>query len=1181
MRKCTLSGSSLVVNRYFTTLFQHKTILLSFLVIVYTTGYGQIRTPADKIDPAFKFVMAQQNPGARQVPQNFSPAFKTTPNLVVAPGQPAAERFDCIIYTSDVTTLRSNGIVVNSVLPQFVTAWATLEQIEELSKLTSVQYIAAPVMDGLHNDIAVASSGASLLHQGKLNNTIYKGKGVIVAIFDSGIDWKHPDFRDPADTTKSRILRIWDQTITPVTGEVSPAGMGYGVEYTQAQINDELDGSPTGYVRERDINGHGTHVAGTAAGNGAAIPDTRKHMGMAPEADIVVIKGGNGSFSNTNNINGLTWLQNLATTLGKPVVLNMSLGGQFGAHDGTREYEVAVDNFTASAPGRAVVISAGNDNGLNMHNQLSLAGNASGTVSFNVPAGTAGADVFEYRVYLNDNSDVTATFSAPAGGGSVTAMAGQNASGLVLSNGFIAYVFNQVEVTNGDRYIDVYLARNGSNTVNPAGVWTLSLTNNTANTLTLDGWLFYRNAAFAATGLSGGNNDFMVGSPGNATTAITVASYVGRPTWFTYAANGAFYSPTARMDDISSFSSHGPRRDGVLKPEIAAIGQHVISAFSSSSTASAADIIYPGRYRKNQGTSMSAPVVTGAVALLLQANPTATVSQLRTTLFSNTSNDALSGAAGIPNTTWGYGRLDVYKAAVATFNCSPATRTTYQYDASNYNQEDVGVTLSTHRAAVRFTPDVSGQIAGAFFHTSIIKTALKMEVRTDSAGIPGALLGTLPLPDTSVSAYSWSYVDLSNLNIPITTGTNYFVVIYRDTPSVANWSLRRENTSIDNRSLLSFDGVSWVNQGFDFKIRSVVFSNPLLTGNLATGNTATNKDIATSQLLIDSNCQLIARLTPSGASAVNGTVAANVWKEPKVPHDCGIPFVARHYQIVPATNAATATGRVTLYFTQAEFSAFNADFLSFLNLPANPTDQAGKANLRVAKYDGISNNGTGLPCSYSGDAIIIDPADSNIVWNANASRWEVSFEVTGFGGFVVQTSLKAFPFVVENFNGNAWGRTNVLSWLIRCLRKWQTYDVERSSNGVDFTSIGKTKGWDVCQHDFTFKHDGPHSGKNYYRIKVTDNDSVYYSNTILLQTEQTLQTALYPNVVKKGESIQVVFGESEGVLRISDATGRQVYSRALTTGVQSITLPVPVSGLYFYSIQNSKGKLVSGKLIVQ
>lgn len=1178
MRKFTLHGPSLI------PFIQHKTITLSFLfVLLYASGYAQIRTPANKIDPAFKFIMAQPKPGDRQATQHFSPAFKTTPTKVaVASGKPAEDRYDCIVYTTDAATLRNSGIVVNSVLPHFVTAWATLEQIVQLSNLPGVNYIAAPVMDELHNDIAVASSGASLLHKGRLNNTVYKGKGVIVAIFDSGIDWKHPDFRDPLDTTKSRILRIWDQTITPIAGEVSPTGMGYGVEYTQAQISDELDGSPTGYVRENDINGHGTHVAGTAAGNGAAIPDTRKHAGMAPEADIVIIKGGNSSFSNTNIINGLTYLQNLATTLGKPVVLNMSLGGQFGPHDGTREYEIAVDNFTASAPGRAVVISAGNDNGSNIHNQLSLDSGTTGTVSFNVPAGTTGSDVLEYRVYVNDASDVTATFSAPGGGGSVTAIAGQNSAEVVLSNGFIAYVFNQIEIANGDRYIDVYIARNGSSTVSPAGTWTLSLTNKTANAVTLDGWLYYRNTVFSTTALAGGNSDFLVGSPGNATTAITTASYVGRPAWYTYAANGAYYSPTARMDGISSFSSHGPRRDGVLKPEIAAIGQHVISALSSSSSPATTDIIYPGRYRKNQGTSMSAPVVTGAVALLLQANPSATSAQLRTALFSNTTTDSLTEAPGAtPNTTWGYGRLDVYKAAGATFNCSPLNRTTYQYDASNFNNEDVGVTLTTQRISVRFTPTLSGQMAGAFFHTSNTKTALVMEVRADSAGIPGAKLGTLSLPDTVVGAYAWSYVDLSGLNIPVTSGTDYFVVVYRDSASTANWSLRRENTSLDNRSLLSTDGVSWISQAFDYKIRSVVYNHPLLTGNLATKNTATSGDIATSTMLIDSNCMLIAQLTPAGASAVSGTVTASVWKESKVPQDCGIPFAARHYQILPATNAASASGRVTLYFTQAEFTAFNTDLLSFVNLPAHPTDNAGKANLRIAKYDGASSNGSGLPCSYNGDATIINPADSDIVWNAKAGRWEVSFDVTGFGGFVVQTSLKTSSYLVENFTGNAQGRSNVLNWLFRCLRKWQTFDVESSSNGVDFSSIGKTQGWDACKHNFDFKHDWPQHGKNYYRIKVTDNDSVYYSNTILLQHEKGAQTTLYPNVVKIGESIQVACAESEGVLRIQDATGRLVYSRLLTTGIQSVTLPVSVSGLYFYSIQNSKGKLATGKLIVQ
>ncbi|WP_205511234.1 S8 family peptidase [Longitalea arenae] len=1181
MRKSTQKGHALLVHFPVSTFFPNRSILFTFLsVLLYLTGYSQNRSPEDKIDPAFKFVLTHL-PAARQVTGSYSPAFKTTPTQVrVAPGQPAGERYDCIIYTSDVNALRNNGVLVNAVYPHFVTAWVTPDQITQLSNLPGVHYIAAPVMDELHNDIAVASSGATLLHQGKLNNTVYKGKGVIVAIFDSGIDWKHPDFRDPDDTTKSRILRIWDQTISPITGEVSPVGMGYGVEYTREQINDELDGTPTNYVRERDINGHGTHVAGTAAGNGAALPLTRKYTGMAPEADIVVIKGGNGSFSNTNVINGIAYLKNLANSLGKPVVLNMSIGSQFGPHDGTREYELVVDDFTASGPGRAVVISAGNDHGSNIHNQLSLAGGAAGTVSFNVPAVTA-PDLFQYRVYVNNSSNISATFTAPGTGGSVTAHANQSVLGQVMGNAFNVYLSNQIEVGNGDRYVDVYVQRNGTNSTNPMGTWTLTLTNNTANTLSLHGWMYYRNPAFFALTLVEGNNDYLVGSPGNATSAITAAAYVGRPAWYSYGANGAYYGTTARMDAIASFSSHGPRRDGVLKPEIAAIGQHVISAFSTNSSAAVTDIIYPGLYRKNQGTSMSAPVVTGAVALLLQANPTATVSQLRNLLFSNTTKDSLTEAAGpTPNTTWGYGRLDIYRAVGAAFNCSPVNRKTYQYDASNLTSEDAGVTLSIQRIAVRFTPDISGRLGGAYYHTSITKTALALEVRADSAGVPGALLAKLSLPDTSVSAYSWNYVDLSAFNIAITNGADYYIVVYRDSGSTANWSLRRESTSLDNRSLTTVDGISWVNPGFDYKIRSIVYSHPLMTGNLVTRNTKNIRDISTTHLFVDSSCRLIAQLTPAGANPVSGTVTANVWIESRVPQDCGIPFVARHYQLLPATNAASATGRVTLFFTQAEFTAFNNDFLSFLNLPAHPTDAAGKANVRIAYYEGSSSNGSGLPCSYSGDAALIDPEDSDIVWNATASRWEITFDASGFGGFIVQTNRKGTPLLVENFSGHPQGRANVLSWIFRCLRKWAIFDIEQSHNGINFSSIGKPKGWDACSFLFDFKHEQPDNGKNYYRIKVTDSDSVYYSNTILLETGK-LQTALYPNVIKQGGNIQVVCSENGGVLRINDAMGRLVFSRVLAAGNQRIILPGSLSGMYYYSIQGSKGQSTSGKLVIQ
>jgi hypothetical protein len=282
----------------------------------------------------------------------------------------------------------------------------------------------------------------------------------------------HPDFRNASNQAQSRILRIWDQTLTPIAGEASPSGFNYGVEYTQTHINNEIDGTPAGYVRENDINGHGTHVAGTAAGNGAAL-SSGKYKGVAPNADIVIVKGGNGSFSSTNEINGLTYFKNVATALGKPIVVNMSIGGQFGAHDGTNDDEVAVDNFCTSAAGRAVVIAAGNDNGSLIHRQVALAANGSGSITLNVPtaASSSSTDVFQFTMYVNNTNNVNATITVP-GGGTVVANAGQSSSANVLSNTATVYYDNLVDAASGDRYINVYVTRS-TTSANPSGTWTI------------------------------------------------------------------------------------------------------------------------------------------------------------------------------------------------------------------------------------------------------------------------------------------------------------------------------------------------------------------------------------------------------------------------------------------------------------------------------------------------------------------------------------------------------------------------------------------------------------------------------------------------------------------------------------------------------------------------------------
>lgn len=1158
-----------------------KPSLFVVSLILQLTAFCQTIKPEEKIDPAFKYLIAESKARTASTGISFYPHYKIEPVAGVLKNGQIDKRYQCIVYTNNAKALQDSGVIINSTLPTFATAWVTLEQIQQMATMQYVTYIDAPEINHPTNDVAVGTSGASLLQQGRLNNTSYKGKNVIVAVLDSGIDWDHPDFRNPDDPTKSRILRIWDQTLTAGAGEAPPAGFSYGVEYTQTQINNEIDGTPANVVREKDIFGHGTHVAGTAAGNGAALP-SRKYAGVAPEADLIIIKSGDSTFPVTNIIDGITYLQGLAATLGKPAVLNMSLGSQSGPHDGTRADEVAVDNFTASAPGRSVVISAGNDNGLNIHNRISLPGNGSASVSLTVPAGTAGTYVFRYAIYANNNSSISATVTSPDNK-TVSSSAGQTNNVNILNDSFNVSLQNISYPTNNQRYILIYLSRNGTNDDSPAGTYTLTLTNNTANALTLDGWLYDINKSFGGTALAGGDNVSLINSPANAATAITTASYVGKTNWYSAATPGGFFSPIARIDSISTFSAQGPRRDGLIKPEIAADGQVVISCLSSDINPTASDVVEIGLYQKSQGTSMASPVVAGSVALLMQANPNTTALQIKSLITSTAAKDAMTELPGAtPNSTWGYGKLDVFKAASSLFNCLPADRKTYQYDFSTRNSEEAGTTFSTERIAVRFTPDITGKLGGVFFQTSLTSTALFVEVRASNAGNPGSLLGTINLDSARVSKYSLNYVDVSNLNVSVTSGTDYFVVIGRT--GSTNWSLRRETISVDGRSLLSANGgSSWTSQSFDYRIRSVVYSNGQLSGAIATTNSADTRNTNSTNQFINSNCQLIAQLIPNGANAVTGNVNSKVWIEPAVPSYNNNPYVQRHYEITPANSAASATARVTLYFTQAEFNAFNNDPASTLNLPTTPTDNAGKANLRITKFAGTSNDGTGLPSTYTGGTQLIDPADGDLSWNSELSRWEINFDVSGFSGFIVHTNAVILPITIEYFKGSKHASANILNWKINCASGSATFEIQRSDNAINFNSIGTLAANQAsCNQPLNFTDASPLTGQNFYRVKVIESTGIIrFTNIILLQTDQILITALYPTLIKKGGSVQVDYKGIRGNLIINNAEGKLLYMHSLTNGVQSVSLSLYVNGIYFYTIKDDKGIAAKGKIIVQ
>lgn len=158
------------------------------------------------------------------------------------------------------------------------------------------------------------------------------GKGILVGIVDSGVDYFHPDFRNEDGST--RILRLWDQSVAgnPPENYVS------GTEYTKEEIDEALAlGETEGrrLVPSGDFSGHGTAVLGIAAGNGRASDGVNR--GVAYRSDLLVVKMGNpreNSFPRTTELmEGIDYLIRQAVKMRKPMVINISFGNNYGSHE--------------------------------------------------------------------------------------------------------------------------------------------------------------------------------------------------------------------------------------------------------------------------------------------------------------------------------------------------------------------------------------------------------------------------------------------------------------------------------------------------------------------------------------------------------------------------------------------------------------------------------------------------------------------------------------------------------------------------------------------------------------------------------------------------------------------------------------------------------------------------------
>ncbi|MFN8253058.1 MAG: hypothetical protein U0V75_14415 [Ferruginibacter sp.] len=309
----------------------------------------------------------------------------------------------------------------------------------------------------------------------------------------------------------------------------------------------------------------------------------------------------------------------------------------------------------------------------------------------------------------------------------------------------------------------------------------------------------------------------------------------------------------------------------------------------------------------------------------------------------------------------------------------------------------------------------------------------------------------------------------------------------------------------------------------------------------------------------------LVQVQSGGAYTVSGPVTARVWIEAAQPSN----FVKRHYEITPDQNAGTASGRVTLYFKQQEFTDFNA--VNTVKLPTGPADAAGIANILVEKRGGTSGDGSGLPGSYSGTIQTISNASLTKTWNASAARWEISFDVTGFSGFFLKTQLATLPVQRLDFYITAGSNCNQLRWNSFEEINTKEFVLEKSDDGIIFYPVATIAAAGSGNNQYQYQ-DCNAADLSYYRLRITDRNGTFsYSRLLVTGKNGPADIRVQPNPVK--DNMLVLFDDRALLntpIKVSDATGRLLVTGKITRMPYSLTCGQLSAGIYYLQFANGK-----------
>lgn len=513
---------------------------------------------------------------------------------------------------------------------------------------------------------------AEKVYTGEGLSQSYTGRGVIVGVQDIGFDLTHPNFYS-ADMSKYRIKALWDQLSRDTIGSTLYVGRDYVGREALLKLEHPIDG---------ETQTHGTHTAGIAAGSGAqGNGDISPYRGMACDADLVLVDNAadNASlidpkdyykFTYATDALGFKYIFDYAERMHQPCVINFSEGSSQDFHGYDQLYYELLAKLIG--PGRIIVSSAGNDGARNSYIHKNIGKERAGAFimgnekRFSCTAKSKQTFTFRVSVYDNVASPQIVDIST------VNVC---NAQDSLLTDSLLV---------GGKKYIWRVLAYpNSYDARETAYDFQISSPSKLGDSPQVSLQVMGRDADIELYRMSGymfphsldpvldaGDCRYTIFSPSSSPDVICVGSTSYRTQFVNYLGEKKVYD-SGQKGIRSSFSAMGPTLDGRIKPDVMAPGQNIISSYSTffinnpknvnaSVKSDVRHFEYNGRtyaWNANAGTSMSAPVVTGAIALWLQADPTLTPADCLE-IFAKTCSH-YDTSLSYPNNLYGYGQIDV------------------------------------------------------------------------------------------------------------------------------------------------------------------------------------------------------------------------------------------------------------------------------------------------------------------------------------------------------------------------------------------------------------------------------------------------------------------------------------------------------------------------------------------